>query len=181
MSSVSEDRITSLLTLLKKEQLLSVVEKENDLVSLAAEASEKKPEQMRKKLLLGTRLYQRVLDEGLAKSCRHCHSDSSHAQDELLTVFGKAPKIFFLELDGKNVVIAERSRPALNPGPGCSDSLLLAHLEERQKETYGKGTALTGMPLSVAALPADLISDIRLWSAQGCPSPKGLLCSPCGS
>ncbi len=180
MSPLTEDRIQSLMTLLRGKSLLapSPTKQDHDLES---NKSVKHSKLLRKNLLLGTRLYQRIIDEGFAKSCRHCHSKSEHANEELLSVFGRAPKLFFLQLDEKVVTIADESRPALNPGPGCSDSLLVQHLEERRKEEGGWGTALTGMPMSVDALPADLISDIRLWSSQGCPSPKGFLCSPCGS
>jgi hypothetical protein len=146
---------------------------------LSSSQPETKPQQVRKKLLLGTRLYERILSEGLAKSCRHCHNNSNHTKDELLAVFGRAPKLFFLEYENKTLTIASKSRPALEAGPGCSDSILVQHLKERRNEEEGQGTALSGMPMSVAALPADLISDFRLWTTQGCPSPQGLLCSPC--
>jgi hypothetical protein len=181
MSPVTEERIRSLLELLKKEKLLRSPDQGKIPNAALQMLTKKEPTRLRKKLHLGTRLYERVLNDGLAKSCRHCHSSSSHAQEEMLQVFGRAPKMFFLESDGKKLSIAASSRPLLNPGPNCSDSLLIHHLEERRLESIGQGTALLGMPLSVTALPEDLISDIRLWTMQGCPSPNGSLCGSCGT
>lgn len=128
----------------------------------------------------GTRLYRRIMDEGLATSCRHCHMNAAATRAEMKVAFGSAPQAFFLEKTDQGLRLAAASRPELQPGPGCSDAPLVQRLRERHSEWRGdRPQPLIGMPLTLPPLARDLIDDIRRWTSTGCQTPDGPLCEPC--
>ena len=121
-------------------------------------------------------------------SCRHCHSDDAEAQTIIQGVFGDAAsdgdrRARALALPVSRLPTPADSpslRSALEPAPGCGASRLVARLRARAHEWSGEPAgAVRGMPLTLPPLPEAAIRLVEVWTAAGCPSDTGDLCTAC--
>lgn len=127
-------------------------------------------------------LYREVQKRVFDTSCRHCHSPSPRDQSLIASVFGKADAApVELPMTRLDVSPSPTLRRVLSPGPGCSDSAVLARLKAREAEWSGHpiAGAPRGMPMTLPPLDRDTIRLVTVWSAAGCPSDRGDLCDAC--
>jgi len=131
------------------------------------------------KLALFRDVQKRVFDT----SCRHCHSPEARDQELIQSVFGKIKGSAPAELPMTRLQLApsETLRTMLSPGPGCTDSQVVSRLKARVAEWTGRAVpgAPRGMPMTMPPLPDDVIRLVEAWSAVGCPSDRGDLCTAC--
>jgi mono/diheme cytochrome c family protein len=128
-------------------------------------------------------LYREVQQRVFDTSCRHCHSPDPRDQALIESVFGAVPHAAPVELPMTRLAVSPDPtlHELLSPGPGCSDSPLLARLKARGDEWAGHATpgAPRGMPLTMPPIDSDAIRLVAVWTQVGCPSDRGDLCEPC--
>ena len=128
-------------------------------------------------------LFREVQKRVFDTSCRHCHSPEARDQRLIETVFGEVPNAAPVELPMTRLAVSPSAtlRRVLSPGPGCSDSPLLARLKARADEWSGHAVASAprGMPMTLPPVDGDAVRMVAVWSAVGCPSDRGDLCEPC--
>ncbi|HYX35884.1 MAG TPA: c-type cytochrome [Oligoflexus sp.] len=146
-------------------------------ISLSPRVVNEEPNILNLSLASGDKLYQRILGNFTESGCVHCHGNPLHSTTEVAKIFGSAPHIFFLSPHA----VDERSRPALESGPNCEDSLLIDRLQKRRHEMKGQHAPERGMPLTGMPWSESSIRELRQWSRLGCPNGSGFLCTPCVS
>jgi mono/diheme cytochrome c family protein len=129
-------------------------------------------------------LYREVQRRVFDTSCRHCHSDDAEAQALIEGVFGASAGAAPLALPTSRLPTPASSpalRAVLDPSPRCGESRLIARLRGRTHEWSGTSTAgaARGMPLTLPPLPESALRLVEVWTAAGCPSDAGDLCTPC--
>jgi len=130
-------------------------------------------------------LFHEVQKRVFDTTCRHCHSPDTRDQGLIESVFGQVPNAAPVELPMTRLAVAPNAtlRRVLSPGPGCSDSPLLARLKARADEWSGHvvAGAPRGMPMTLPPVDGDAMRLVAVWSAAGCPSDHGDLCEPCAA
>jgi mono/diheme cytochrome c family protein len=130
-------------------------------------------------------LFREVQRKVFDTTCRHCHSPDARDQGLIESVFGRVEGSVPAELPMTRLGLgpSDTLTRMLSPGPGCSDSVLVARLKARGAEWSGHAVAGAprGMPLTMPPLPNEVIRLVEAWSAAGCPSDRGDLCVACAN
>lgn len=134
------------------------------------------------KVVLGRELYQELMTKVFSKSCKHCHSSDRNSQQTIAATFpGLDGSGFLINRRPNGTLGLEQSSPDIFANQqGCRDSILVNRLARRRKEWHGGLiTPMPGMPLTLAPLPDIWIAKVKLWSAMGCPTDIGSICTVC--